>query len=63
MSRQYSEETRKILEDFLETLGRNKRVDAEFLAELRRMVGGGELGDATRIQQATAILEARADEL
>jgi len=63
MSRQYSEETRKILDDFLETLGRSRRVNAAFLAELRRMVADGELGSTKRIQQATAILEARVDEL
>jgi hypothetical protein len=63
VARAYDEETQKILDDFLEKLGEDANIDAEFLAELREMVGGGTLDDPTRIRQAVANLKAKADEL
>ena len=63
MSQRYSEETRKILKDFLETLSKNRNIDADLLVELRQMTNDGNLGNRTRIQQSIAILEAKADEL
>jgi monomeric isocitrate dehydrogenase len=63
MSQRYSEETQKILKDFLETLSKNRNIDADLLVELRQMTNDGNLGNRTRIQQSIAILEAKADEL
>lgn len=63
MTQRYSEEAQRILRDFLETLGKDKSIDADLLAELRRMMNGGKLGTRTRIQQAIDNLEAKADEL
>jgi hypothetical protein len=59
----YDEETQKILDDFLEKLGEDANIDAEFLAELREMVGSGTLDDPTCIRQSVANLKAKADEL
>jgi hypothetical protein len=63
MSQSYSAETRKILNDFLEALARKECVDAAFLEELRQMTTAGELDNRTRISEALAALEERADEL
>ncbi len=63
MSHPYSDETREILEDFMQTLGKDARVDADFLAELRRMVDSGTLDTHASIQQAVADLKAKADKL
>ncbi len=63
MAQAYGEETQKILDDFLEKLGEDANIDAEFLAELRKMVSSGTLDDPTRIRQAVANLEAKANEL
>ena len=63
MTQRYSEETQRILKDFLETLGKDKSIDTNLLAELRQMMNDGKLGTRTRIQQAIANLEAKADEL
>ena len=63
MSHPYSEETREILEDFMQALGKDARMDADFLAELRRMVDSGTLETSASIQQAVANLKAKADEL
>ncbi len=61
MSHPYSEETREILEDFMQALGKDARVDVDFLAELRRMVDSGTLDTHTGIQQAVANLKAKAE--
>jgi hypothetical protein len=63
MSHPYSEETREILEDFIQALGKDARVDADFLAELRRMVDSGTLDASASIRQAVANLKAKADKL
>jgi hypothetical protein len=63
MSQPYSTETRKILDDFLKALARNERVDPAFLDALRQMTTAGELGKGSRIGEALAALEERADEL
>ena len=63
MSHPYSEETREILEDFMQTLGKDARMDADFLAELRRMVDSGTLDTQASIQQAVTNLKAKADKL
>ncbi len=62
MSHPYGEETREILEDFVQALGKDARVDADFLAELRRMVDSGTLDAHASIQQAVANLKAKAEE-
>ena len=63
MSHPYSEETHRILNDFLETLGRDERTDPDLLAELRRMMADGALESRARIRRTIAKLEAKADEL
>jgi hypothetical protein len=63
MSHPYSEEMREILEDFMQALGKDARMDADFLAELRRMADSGTLDTQASIQQAVANLKAKADEL
>jgi hypothetical protein len=63
MPHPYSEETREILEDFIQALGKDARVDADFLAELRRMVDSGTLDSSASIQRAVANLKAKADKL
>lgn len=63
MSKSYSEETRRILSDFLDTLSKNPELDASFLHELRQMMDDGKLENRTRIREAVQNLEARADEL
>ena len=63
MAQPYSEQTQKILDDFLDALGQNEGIDSEFLEELRGMARSGTLDDRSRIQQAVADLEGRADEL
>lgn len=63
MSQSYSAETRKILNDFLEALGRNECVDPVLLGELRRMMTVGKLGHRIEISEALAALEERADGL
>jgi hypothetical protein len=63
VTQRYSEETQRILKDFLETLGKDKSIDTDLLAELRQIMNDGKLGTRTRIQQAIANLEANADEL
>ena len=61
MPHPYSEETREILEDFMQALGKDARMDADFLAELRRMVDSGTLDTSASIRQAVANLKAKAD--
>ena len=61
MPHPYSEETREILEDFMQTLGKDVRMDADFLAELRRMVDSGTLDTHAGIQQSVANLKAKAE--
>ena len=61
MSHPYSGETREILEDFIQTLGRDTHVDSDFLAELRRMVDSGTLDTHAGIQQAVDNLKAKAE--
>ena len=63
MSHPYSEETREILEDFIQTLGKDARMDADFLTELRRMVDSGTLDSHASIQQAVANLKVKAGKL
>lgn len=62
MSQRYSEETQKVLNDFLEVLSAHDDIDPDFLAELHRLTTDGELDNRTQIRQAVAILEAKADE-
>jgi hypothetical protein len=63
MSQPYTAETRRILDDFLKALDRNERVDPAFLDALRQMTSAGELSRKSRISEALAALEGRADEL
>lgn len=63
MPHPYSEETQRILDDLLHTLSKRQEIDPDFLSELRQMMNSGKLDNRTRIQQAIAILEARADDL
>ena len=63
MPHPYTEETREILEDFMQTLGKDARMDADFLTELRWMVDGGMLDRPASIHQAVANLKAKADKL
>ncbi len=63
MSHPYSEETREILEDFMQTLGKEPSMDVDFLAELRRMVDSGTLESPASIREAVANLKAKADKL
>lgn len=63
MSHRYGRQTRVILEDFLDVLSRNKKVDPHFIAELRTMIRSGHLDNPSRIRQAVAKLEERANDL
>ncbi len=63
MSHPYGEETREILEDFMQTLGKDEHMDVDFLAELRRMVDSGTLDTHASIQQSVANLKAKAEKL
>jgi hypothetical protein len=63
MAQPYSEQTQKILDDFLDALGESVDIDSAFLAELREMAHSGTLDDRNRIQQAVTDLEGRANVL
>jgi hypothetical protein len=52
MATTYSQETQKILRDFLETLVAQNKITPSFLADLQQMVADGTLGDASHIAQA-----------
>jgi len=62
MATTYSEETLKILTDFVQKLSRDIQVDTELLAEVQRMVRDGELGNRSRISNVITILEENADD-
>jgi len=57
MSSPYNQETRKILDDFLETLDAKGEVDPDFLAQLRQIAKTGNLGSPTHIRRAINLLE------
>ena len=59
----YSEETQRILNDFVTALGDDPRTDPDLLIELRRMMAAGALESPARIRRTIAQLEAKADEL
>jgi hypothetical protein len=52
MATTYSQETQKILQDFLETLAAQNKITPSFLADLQQMVADGTLDDASCIVQA-----------
>ena len=51
MATTYSQETQKILQDFLETLAAQNKITPSFLADLQQMVADGTLGDTSCIVQ------------
>jgi hypothetical protein len=63
MTKPYSEQTQKILDDFLAALGEKEEMDSDLLANLHQMVQNGTLDNRGRIRQAVSSLEAKADEL
>ena len=63
MSNSYNQETRKILDDFLETLQAKGEVDPDFLAQLCQMAQTGNLGSPTHIRHAINLLKDKVDEL
>ena len=62
MSNPYSEETRRILADFLRALEENAEIDRRFLQIVKRMTETGKLGSGRDIQQALELLEGQEDE-
>ncbi len=52
MSQSYSLETRKILEDFLQTLERQDNIDQNLLMKLRQLVATGTLGHEKAVAAA-----------
>ena len=53
----YTEETQRILEDFVETLSKSQKMDADFLNTLRQMLATGKLGDTSQIAKVVEALE------
>jgi DNA-directed RNA polymerase subunit RPC12/RpoP len=54
MSHPYSEETQRILNHFVATLGEDERTDPGLLSELRRMMADGALESPARIRRTIA---------
>ncbi len=52
MPTSYTEETQKILEEFLETLRASPEINRNLLADLRQMLADGKLASPARITRA-----------
>ena len=63
MTSGYTAETQKILDEFLETLGKHPKLNAGLLKEMRQMLADSALGSTTRIERAIDTLKDYADGL
>lgn len=59
MSQLYTEQTERILQDFLDALEKEAAVDRAFLADIKRMARDGALSHRSRVQTAMANMEKR----